>query len=83
MAPTRWSVLLLGGPSGVGKTTAARTLAAQLGVAWLMVDDLRRALLHSQVTLPQRTEALSCFAHPLARTWPAHGLRAGLSAWRR
>ena len=40
--------------------------------------DLRRALLHSQVTLPQRTEALSCFAHPLVRTWPAHGLRAGL-----
>ena len=47
-----WLVLLLGGPSGVGKTTAAVQVAARLGAAWLTVDDLRLALARSGVPIP-------------------------------
>lgn len=39
-----FKVLLIGGPSGVGKSTAATSLARQLGIPWLQVDDLRLAL---------------------------------------
>lgn len=39
-----WTVLLIGGPSGRGKTTAARRIGTRLGVPWLQVDDLRLAL---------------------------------------
>jgi 2-phosphoglycerate kinase len=56
-----WLVLLIGGSSGVGKTTVAEQVAARFGVAWLMVDDLRLALQRSRVTLPERTEALYFF----------------------
>jgi 2-phosphoglycerate kinase len=56
-----WLVLLIGGSSGVGKTTVAERVAARFGVPWLMVDDLRLALQRSRVTLPERTEALYFF----------------------
>lgn len=59
-----WLVLLVGGHSGAGKTTAVRILAEQLGIAWLMVDDLRLALQRSRVTLPARTAALYFFDDP-------------------
>jgi 2-phosphoglycerate kinase len=45
-------VLLVGGPSGVGKTTVAAQLARRLDVPWLMVDDLRLALMRSGLPIP-------------------------------
>ncbi len=39
-----FKVLLIGGPSGVGKSTAGASLARQLGIPLLQVDDLRLAL---------------------------------------
>jgi len=56
-----WTVLLIGGPSGVGKSTVAQQLGRELGLPWLMVDDLRLALQRSRVTLPAQTEALYFF----------------------
>lgn len=46
-----WNVLLIGGPSSVGKSTVAKQIARQLGMSWLQVDDLRLALQWSRVTL--------------------------------
>ncbi len=43
-ADVPFKVLLIGGPSGTGKSTAAASLARQLGIPWLQVDDLRLAL---------------------------------------
>jgi 2-phosphoglycerate kinase len=39
-----WKVLLIGGPSGVGKSTAARAIAQRRGATWLQIDDIRLAL---------------------------------------
>lgn len=47
-----WTVLLIGGHSGAGKSTVAEHLARHYGMAWLMVDDLRLALQRSRATLP-------------------------------
>lgn len=52
-----WFVLLIGGPSGVGKTTVAAQVARRLGASWLMVDDLRLALLRSGVAIPDNPPA--------------------------
>lgn len=57
-------VLLLGGPSGVGKSVAARELGLRLGIPWMQVDDLRLALQYSRVTLPQGTPELYFFMAP-------------------
>jgi len=54
-----WRVLLIGGPSGVGKSVVARSIGLRLGIPWLQVDDLRLALERSEVTLPSGTEALT------------------------
>ena len=56
-----WTVLLLGGPSGVGKSRVARQIGLHFGIPWLEVDDLRLAFQHSHVSLPQRTEELYFF----------------------
>ena len=39
-----WKVLLIGGPSGVGKTTVAQHMARRLGISWAQADDFRLVL---------------------------------------
>jgi 2-phosphoglycerate kinase len=73
-----WNVLLLGGVSGTGKTTGAKLISQQLGIAWIQVDDLRLALERSQVTLPHGTERLYFFLQPNIWSLPASSLRDGL-----
>ena len=53
-----WLVLLIGGHSGSGKTNAAKHLGLDLGVPWMMVDDLRLAFQRACVQLPKETNAL-------------------------
>lgn len=62
-APDTWTVLLIGGVSGTGKSTVAERMAQSLGISWFQVDDLRLALQRSQVQLPTHTEALYFFAN--------------------
>jgi 2-phosphoglycerate kinase len=62
MNPHERFVLLIGGQSGVGKTTAAEEIGRQLSIPWLMVDDLRLAFQRSRVTLPAGTDDLYFFA---------------------
>lgn len=52
-----WFVLLIGGPSGIGKSTVAAQVARDLDVPWLMVDDLRLALMRSGVAIPDNPHA--------------------------
>jgi 2-phosphoglycerate kinase len=77
-------VLLIGGVSGAGKTTAASEISRRLGIPWLMVDDLRLAFQRSRVTLPAATEALYFFTDIEARphVWhePPERLRDALIA---
>jgi 2-phosphoglycerate kinase len=76
---TNWVVLLIGGSSGVGKTSVANQLGLRLGASWLHVDDIRLALQRSRVTLPERTEALYFFEEaPTIWTLPPERLRDGL-----
>ncbi|GJG89803.1 hypothetical protein tb265_49840 [Gemmatimonadetes bacterium T265] len=51
-----WEVLLLGGSSGVGKSTVARELAQRFGVAWSQVDGHR--LLLARATTAETHPAL-------------------------
>src|SRR5947207_2025488 len=62
-ADTRWYVLLIGGSSGVGKTTVASQVARRLNAGWLMVDDLRLALVRSGVRVPP-ADAVGAFDAP-------------------
>ncbi len=62
----RWRVLLIGGGAGVGKTTAARHLAHQLGVPCVLVDDIRMAL--QRVTTPAQVPALHYFLQDTSGT---------------
>lgn len=76
-----WTVLLIGGPSGVGKTIAAQEIARRFGASWLQVDDLRLALQRSRVTLPEGTDALYFFEEtPDVRRLPPERLRDALIA---
>ena len=52
-----WYVLLIGGPSGIGKTTVAAQVARRQDVPWLMVDDLRLALMRSGLPIPDNPHA--------------------------
>lgn len=75
-----WRVLLIGGPSGVGKTMVSRQLGLRTGTPWLQVDDLRLAFIHSRVTLPQRTETLTLFQGVEIWQQPPERFRDGLIA---
>lgn len=80
---SRWSVLLVGGASGTGKTTVAKAIAWERGITWIQVDDLRLALQRSNVRLPSdaATEALYFFERtPNVRRQPADRLRDRLIA---
>lgn len=56
-----WSVLVLFGASGTGKSTAAAEIGRRYGVPWIQVDDLRLTLQYSNVTLPECTDQLYFF----------------------
>lgn len=56
-----WKVLLIGGPSGVGKTLVARQLGLCFGAPWLQVDDLRLSLIRSGAILPNGNDYLHFF----------------------
>lgn len=56
-----WTVLVILGASGTGKSMAARTIARRHGVPWMQVDDLRLAMQFSQVSLPERTDRFYFF----------------------
>jgi len=57
-----WTVLLIGGVSGTGKTTVAEKIGRSLSVPWFQVDDLRLAYQRSRVQLPDGSDALYYFA---------------------
>ncbi len=58
-----WTVLLLGGASGVGKSTAAERIGRQLGYPWLQVDDLRLAAQFGGMVAPDTQADLFFFLH--------------------
>jgi 2-phosphoglycerate kinase len=62
-----WRVLLIGGNSGAGKTNAAKELVHQLGIPFLMVDDVRIAL--QQVTTPTQQPDLHVFLNYQLEQW--------------
>jgi 2-phosphoglycerate kinase len=80
-AETTWRVLLIGGSSGVGKSSIARQLGRRFGTPWMQIDDLRLALQRSRVILLEKTEALYFFEET-AQVWslPPERLRDGLIA---
>src|SRR5215471_7063645 len=51
-----WCVLLIGGSSGTGKTTAAKAIAQRLSVECVQLDDFRLVL--EAVTTPSQQPAL-------------------------
>lgn len=55
--------LLIGGPSGIGKSRVAAEVARRLGATWLQVDDLRLALARVGVAVPN-ADALPTFDEP-------------------
>jgi 2-phosphoglycerate kinase len=66
-----WGVLLIGGHSGAGKSTAAERLARRYRAAWLMVDDLRLALQRSRAILPS-PEATAALHFDTTPGWWRH-----------
>ena len=60
-ATANFRVLLIGGPSGVGKSHVAKQLGLRFRTSWLAVDDLRLAFQRSQVILPDKTKTFSFF----------------------
>lgn len=65
-----WRVLLLGGPSGVGKTTVAHRLARHLSAGVAEVDDFQ-ALLEGMTTAEQFPAIHFWRTHPAADRLPA------------
>jgi 2-phosphoglycerate kinase len=56
-----WTVLLIGGASGTGKTLAAELVARRFGVPWLQVDDFRLAL--QRATSPEQLSDVHYFVN--------------------
>lgn len=73
-----WTVLLVGGNSGAGKTTVARELGLHFQIPWLQVDDLR--LILERNTDPKKRPALHLFDDS---THVYQHPPEVLSAWRR
>jgi 2-phosphoglycerate kinase len=66
-------VLLIGGPSGVGKTRLSYPLARRFGVPIVEVDDIVEAL--KATTTPEQQPALHYWAtHPEAADLPPEGI---------
>jgi 2-phosphoglycerate kinase len=64
-----WDVLLIGGPSGAGKTSVSYPLARRFGVALTEVDDMHITAL--SLTTPEQQPALHYwFTHPEADELP-------------
>ncbi len=83
MTTPDWSVLLIAGASGTGKTTVAKAISRDLGVAWVQVDDLRLALQYSgaRLTSDAATDDLYFFLRtPGLWTLPAETLADALVA---
>lgn len=71
-----WQVLLIGGSSGSGKSTVARQLGRQMGVAWLQTDDLRLAA--QRLTTATEQPAIHFFADDSVWSLPTEQLAEGL-----
>lgn len=54
-----WRVLLIGGSTGVGKTSLARALSQRFGVPLLLADDIRMSI--QAVTTPEQLPTLHYF----------------------
>lgn len=68
-----WDVLLLGGASGTGKSTAGSALARRFGVALTEVDDFTTVL--ERLTTPEQLPTLHYWkTHPEAVEWPAEDI---------
>ena len=66
----RWQVILLGGPSGVGKTAVSYRLANYFGVGITEVDDFQALLLG--ITTAEQQPAIHFWrTHPTAEQLPA------------
>lgn len=65
---TNVTVLLVGGSSGVGKTTIAPQLASRLGMTWGSADDVRLVL--ERMTTPEQQPALHLFFQQLTQLAP-------------
>lgn len=73
--PSTWTVVLICGASGAGKTTAASALARRHGAALAEADDIVTAL--KALTSSEHLPALHYWdTHPEARTWPAEQIAA-------
>ena len=65
-----WQVLLLGGPSGVGKTAVSYRLARHFGVGLTEVDDFQ--VLLERMTTPEQQPAIHFWrTHPAPQQLPA------------
>jgi 2-phosphoglycerate kinase len=67
MDTTDWRILIIGGNSGAGKTYLAKELVRQLGIPFLMADDVRIAL--QQVTTPNQQPDLNVFLNYQSEQW--------------
>jgi 2-phosphoglycerate kinase len=75
-----FTVMLIGGPSGVGKSVVGAAIGRQLGIPWLQIDDIRLALQFSGLVPPEHHPALFSFLDPKERIMPPEIYRDRLIA---